>query len=49
MLIRENRRDLFEKSIDSHLRREKNRSNLEGYGKDERNNLETLIENFDNE
>ena len=33
----------------SHLRREKNRSNLEGYGKDERNNLETLIENFDNE
>ena len=47
--IKKKSNDLFEKSIDSHLRREKNRSNLEGYGKDERNNLETLIENFDNE
>ena len=47
--IKKKSKDLFEKSINSHLRREKNRSNLEGYGKDERNNLETLIENFDNE
>ena len=47
--IKKKSKDLFEKSIDSHLRREKNRSNIEGYGKDERNNLETLIENFDNE
>lgn len=47
--IKKKSKDLFEKSIDSHLRREKNRSNLEGYGKDERNNLETLIENFNND
>ncbi len=47
--IKKKSKDLFEKSIDSHLRREKNSPFLEGYGKNERNNLETLIENFNDE
>ena len=38
---------LFEKSIDSHIRREKGAELLEGYKKNERENLELLIENIE--
>lgn len=46
--IKKKSKDLFEKSIDSHLRRENNKSKQQGYGNEDRNNLETLIENFEN-
>ena len=41
---------LFEKSINSHLRREnKKQSEIKGYQKDDRNNLDFLIENIQDE
>lgn len=41
---------LFEKSINSHLRRENNnQSEIKGYQKDDRNNLDFLIENIQDE
>ena len=48
--IEEKSNSLFEKSIDSRLRRNKNDEiTNKGYPKDERNNLDQLIDNIQNE
>ena len=48
--IEEKSNSLFEKSIDSRLRRNKNGEiTNKGYPEDERNNLDQLIDNIQNE
>ena len=45
--IIEKSNSLFEKSIDSRLRRDKNDSRIDrGYNEDDRNNLDQLIDNI---